>query len=136
MLNHKRQRPSLPSSRTSSGQTPSIEPRRTGRSRWQCAVARLISLALAGTIGLLIVSVPTASALPLMAEYSITWSQFTGPCYLTSFDQQLCPVGSLPGNDDIYLQPQAGAPYGIGPTQIGVVLQTPAKITWWKEIKA
>lgn len=72
--------------------------------------------------------------LPRLAEYYINWSQFSG-CY-TSGDETLCGVGGLPANDDIALSSQSGAAYGVGPTQIQIVLQTPPNITWWKEIKA
>lgn len=72
--------------------------------------------------------------LPRLAEYYISWSEFSG-CY-TSGDQTLCGVGGLPGNDDIALSTESGAAYGVGPTQIQIVLKTPSSITWWKEIKA
>jgi hypothetical protein len=73
--------------------------------------------------------------LPRLAEHSITWSDFSG-CYSVASDETLCGVGGLPSNDDIQLSTQPGAPYGVGPTQIQIVLQTPPAITWWKEIKA
>jgi hypothetical protein len=73
--------------------------------------------------------------LPRLAEYYINWSDFSG-CYTAAPDETLCGYGGLPGNDDITLTTESGAPYGVGPTQIQVVLETPPNITWWKEIKA
>ena len=73
--------------------------------------------------------------LPRLAEYYINWSEFSG-CYSLGSDETGCGVGGLPANDDIQLSTQPGAPYGIGPTQMQIVLQTPSNITWWKEIKA
>ena len=73
--------------------------------------------------------------LPRLAEYYINWSEFSG-CFSLGLDETGCGLGGLPGNDDIELSTQSGAPYGVGPSEIQVVLETPSNITWWKEIKA
>jgi hypothetical protein len=73
--------------------------------------------------------------LPRQGEYYINWSQFSG-CQLVGGDESECGIGGLPSEDDIQLNSQPGAPYGVGPTQVQIVLQTPANVTWWKEIKA
>ena len=73
--------------------------------------------------------------LPRLAEYYINWSEFSG-CFSLGLDETGCGLGGLTGNDDIELSTQSGAPYGVGPSQIQVVLETPSNITWWKEIKA
>jgi hypothetical protein len=88
------------------------------------------------------------STAPLqLAQHIVTWSDFghlgTGDtqCTLISPDQGLCGVDldedrTLLGGDHVLLGEQDGGPFGIGASEIEVVLRTAPSITWWKEIKA
>jgi hypothetical protein len=88
------------------------------------------------------------SAGPLqLAQHIVTWSEFghlgTGDkqCTQISPDQGLCGIDddvdrTLVGGDHVLLGEQNGGPFGVGASEIEVMLRTAPSITWWKEIKA
>jgi hypothetical protein len=100
--------------------------------------------AIAGTVGeslrmeaLKIRVVPSAPTLAAsLAVYSVSWLDFSGPCFNVSPDEELCPQGNLQDNDDIYLEVEDGTTIGLRPWELEVTLKTRPPVNWWKEIKA
>jgi hypothetical protein len=77
-----------------------------------------------------------AAGLPSsLAMYRVGQGDFSG-CVRYSNDQVLCSSGDLRDGDNISLDVQGGAPYGIQPWQTRVTFYTSSNITWWKEISA
>lgn len=81
---------------------------------------------------------------PWLATYRISWNDFSRivelPCHPSGDDVILCPIdefdSTLADADHIWLDERSGEKFGVGSSEVEIVLKSASSVTWWKEIKA